>query len=269
MLHLSWGTPPSLHFTSVYLSENDTYCLLRSNSLCCARLKEGRVPGGTGDERTPWPWLLPNESEGNQGNQRSSFRCPSTWGGHHSHQPRGDGANSEAAAALSPSRRATDNSDDGDDDWRCTDDHLEPQQQGSRWRHDNSSIASRQSVGEDARNNSRLQSVRVVSAGQKRSWRWPHAPRWGAWSQGQLLQRPHHDGEAAARAGEKRKRGRPIATGAAACGGHASGAGSLSWAWVLTASRFGSTRKAKARQKEEKRYIIYDTHCPPFHRAQT
>ena len=47
------------------------------------------------------------------------------------------------------------------------DDKLEAQQQGARWRHhDNSSIASRQSVGEDARNNGRLQSVRVVSTGQ-------------------------------------------------------------------------------------------------------
>jgi hypothetical protein len=37
------------------------------------------------------------------------------FGGHHSHQPRGDGAN-EAAAVPSPSRRATGYSDDGDDD---------------------------------------------------------------------------------------------------------------------------------------------------------
>jgi hypothetical protein len=54
----------------------------------------------------------------------------------------------------SPSRRATDDSDDdGDDDDDGTDDHLEAQRQGTHWgHHRNSFVASRQSVGEGARN---------------------------------------------------------------------------------------------------------------------
>lgn len=88
-----------------------------------------------------------NKGGGNRGDQHLLVSVSLNFGGHHSHQPRGDGAN-EAASVPSPSRRATDDSDDDG-----TDDHLEAQRQRTHWgHHRNSSVASGQSVGEGARN---------------------------------------------------------------------------------------------------------------------
>ena len=126
--------------------------------------KEGRVPGGTSDERTPWPQLLPNKPEGNQARQPAwpPFDVQHLGVGiiHINHA--GAGANREAAAALSPSRRETTAT-------MAMTTAMYGRPLGASatglqphcWHHNNSSIANK-----DARINSQLQSVRVVSAGQ-------------------------------------------------------------------------------------------------------